>query len=252
MIAPNIKRLELRRCENLVEIHQSVGLLEELEFWCLGGCKNLKIIPRILKLKSLEWFYLEGCESLRKFPNIGQSTERLAPPSSIGNLTSLLKLYIHSKNLNDLPSCFSKLPNLRHLRMFDSKNFPETLDIPDCFPKLELLWVMYSNITTLPDISSRFPQLKILCIDSCWNLQKIPRLPLCICTVVVTGIKSLDSQPSRRLLSQFAENVGLPRNIECPRGSSHRDYASETDFAHKKGFSFKSDGDILIPGSNIP
>ena len=51
---------------------------------------------------------------------------------------------------------------------------------------------------------------------------------------------------------QFAEKVGLPRNIVCPRGSSHRDYASETEFAHKKGFSFKIDGSVLIRGSKIP
>ena len=51
---------------------------------------------------------------------------------------------------------------------------------------------------------------------------------------------------------QFAEKVGLPRNIVCPRGSSHRDYASETDFPHKKGFSFQIDGDVFIQGSKIP
>ena len=35
---------------------------------------------------------------------------------------------------------------------------------------------------------------------------------------------------------QFAEKLGLPQNIVCPRGSSHRDYASETGFARKKEF----------------
>ena len=51
---------------------------------------------------------------------------------------------------------------------------------------------------------------------------------------------------------QFAEEVGLPRNIVCPRGLSHRDYASETNFAHKKGFSLEIDGSVLIQGSRIP
>ena len=158
VIAPNVKRLDLRGCENLVEIHQSVGLLEALEYWSLSRCGNLEIIPRILKLKSLERFYIQGCGSLWKFPDIGQNTERLALPSSIGNLTSLQDLAIDSKSLNDLPSCFSTLPNLKILGMIDFENFPKNLDIPDCFPKLELLLVMDSNITTLPDISSRCPQ----------------------------------------------------------------------------------------------
>ena len=202
VIAPYIKSLILKRCENLVEIHQSVGLLEKLEHWILDGCKNLKIIPRILKLKSLESFCLRGCESLRNFPDIGQSTERLALPWSIENLTSLHTLQIYSKSLNGLPSCFSKLPRLRYLKLLDFENFPKTLDIPDCFPKLEFLMVMDSNITTLPNISSRFPRLKKLYIAGCWNLQKIPRLPSCINTVFVTGRNSLDSQSRRGLLSQ--------------------------------------------------
>ena len=202
MIAPNIKSLELKRCEKLVEIHQSVGLLEALEYWDLRICGNLKIIPRILNLKSLERFCLHGCESLWKFPDIGQNTERLALPSSIGNLTSLQDLTISSKSLNGLPSCFFILPNLNLLSMYDFENFPKNLDIPDCFPKLETLLVVYSNITTLPDISSRFPQLKILVIYNCCNLRKIPKLPSCMHRVVIVRCKSFDSQSSRRLLSQ--------------------------------------------------
>ena len=189
VIAPNIKSLQLSRCENLVEIHQSVGLLEALECWNLFRCKNLKIIPRILKMKSLEIFFLQGCGSLCKFPDIG-------------NLTSLRTLTIGSKSLNDLPSCFFTLPNLKILCMYDFENFPKKLDIPDCFPKLTALLVMRSNITTLPDISSRFPQLMVLFIHNCCNLQKIPKLPSCVNGVRVTGCNSLDSQSSRRLLSQ--------------------------------------------------
>ena len=140
VIAPNIKRLILDRCENLVEIHQSVGLLEALEYWSLYGCENLKIIPRILKLKSLQLFSLQGCESIWKFPDL---------PSSIGNLTSLKNLIIGSKSHSDLPSCLSTLPNLTTLSMSIFENFPKNLDIPDCFPKLGLLCVLRSNITTL-------------------------------------------------------------------------------------------------------
>ncbi|XP_050274934.1 TMV resistance protein N-like isoform X7 [Quercus robur] len=84
------------------------------------------------------------------------------------------------------------------------------------------------------------------------HFEEIPKLPSCTGKVEVTGCKSLDSQSSRRLLSQFAKKVGLPQNIVCPRGSSHREYASETDFPHKKGFTFECDGEVLIQGSKIP
>ena len=49
--------------------------------------------------------------------------------------------------------------------------------------------------------------------------------------------------------------VGLPQNIVCPSRSLHQDYASETDFAQKKGFSFKLNGgghNLVLSVTEIP
>ena len=198
MIAPNIKELELGNCINLVEVHQSVGLLEKLELWNLNYCQNLRILPTKLQLKSLKYFYLFHFESLE------QGTERLALLSSIGYLTGLRELAINFKNIKDVPSSISLLQNLRGLSMYDCEEFPKVMNTPSCLPNLERLHICYSNLTTIPEIAIIFPQLKILGLYYCWNLLKIPRLPHCIQYVSATGCNSLNSQSRRRLLNQVS------------------------------------------------
>ena len=196
LIAPNIKELNLGACINLVEVHQSVGLLEKLRFWDLFGCQNLRIIPRNLKLKSLKKIYFDGCESLE------QGTEALF--SSIGYLIGLRQLSISLKNVKEVPSSISNLKNLNFLLMDDCDNFPKAMDTPDCFPKLEILGIRYSNITTLPEINIRFQKLKMLCVHHCWNLREIPMPPPHLEALSIKGCGSLDSQSRRKLLSQVS------------------------------------------------
>ena len=205
VIAPNLKKLELYKCINLVEVDQSVGLLEKLEFWGLGGCGNLRILPTKPQLKSLKRFYFFGSEGFK------QGTERLALLSSIGYLTGLRDLTISLKNVKDVPSSISHLQNLRRLTMYDCEEFPKVMDTPACFPNLEELDIIYSNLTTLPEIAIIFPQLDYLGLQDCWNLPKIPRLPHCIQDVTARGCNSLKSQSRRRLLNQVSLSFFLSK-----------------------------------------
>ncbi|XP_050277883.1 disease resistance protein TAO1-like [Quercus robur] len=259
VIAPNIQKLELYKCINLVEVHQSVGFLEKLEYWDLHGCQNLRILPTKLQLKSLKSLYLFSYESLE------QGMERLVLLSSIGYLTGLRELLLSLKNVKDVPSNISNLQNLRRLFMFDCDEFPKAMDTPGCFPNLECLDIFYSNFTTLPEIAIIFPQLKILKLYCCWNLLKIPRLPHGIQDVYAVGCNLLNSQSRRRLLNQFGEFIGLQQNIVCARGIRHQDSDSETNFESESEFELNEatsetdstwklydDYSLALPGSKIP
>ena len=205
VIAPNLKKLELYKCINLVEVDQSVGLLEKLEFWGLDGCRNLRILPTKPQLKSLKRFYFFGSEGFK------QGTERLALLSSIGYLTALRDLSISLKNVKDVPSSISHLQNLSMLRMYYCEEFPKVMDTPGCFPNLERLDIVFSNVTTLPEIAIIFPHLKFLGLYCCWNLPKIPRLPHCIRHVLAIRCNSLNSQSRRRLLNQVSLSFFLSK-----------------------------------------
>ena len=197
VISPNIKELRLYGCINLVEVHQSNGLLEKLEFWDLCECGNIRIFPRNPRLKSLKRFYFNWCESLL------QRTERLALLLSIGYLISLHSLAISLKNVKD-SSNISNLQNLRELILLDCENFPKARDTSGCFPKLQYLGFHNSNITTLPEIAHKCPKLENLCIHHCRNLREIPRLPPCIRNVFARGCNSLNSRCRRRIFSQVS------------------------------------------------
>ncbi|KAG6627318.1 hypothetical protein CIPAW_15G119200 [Carya illinoinensis] len=99
------KELIAPRCRSLVEVHDSVGSLENLCQLDFSGCSNLIIFPACLKLRSLRTLYLNHCSSLRSFPEIGCEMKCLTTltlsgtvveelPLSIGNLTRIDELLL--------------------------------------------------------------------------------------------------------------------------------------------------------------
>ena len=126
-MCPNIKKLELKYCNKLVEIDDSVGRLDKLEVWDLKGCDKLETLPSCLSMKSLRSFDLRGCESLKKFPNISQEMKSLEKlrltetgiselPESFGNLTGIIELYLENMTGQlHLPDSIYNLQRLRYL-----------------------------------------------------------------------------------------------------------------------------------------
>ncbi|XP_027362786.1 TMV resistance protein N-like [Abrus precatorius] len=123
--APNLKKLHLDFCKNLVVVHDSVGFLDKLVDLNLTHCCSLKNLPRGIYLTSLKTLSLGYCVSLKNFPEIlgkmvkinylclsGSTIRKL--PFSIGNLVGLTFLSVDDcKGLIELPSSIFTLPKLK-------------------------------------------------------------------------------------------------------------------------------------------
>ncbi|QHO08745.1 hypothetical protein HN51_067329 [Arachis hypogaea] len=81
--APNLKTLNLHRCEELNYIHPSLAHHKSLVELNLMNCKSLETLADKLEMSSLEKLYLFSCSSLRRLPEFGKCMKQL----SILNLT---------------------------------------------------------------------------------------------------------------------------------------------------------------------
>ncbi|XP_035539758.1 disease resistance protein TAO1-like [Juglans regia] len=131
----NLKELSVQNCTRLVEVHDSVGSLENLSMLEFYGCSKLQILPRSLKLRSLRGVNLSCCSSLRYLPEIECKMESLIAldlrrtaieevlPLSIGNLVGLLYLQLLGcKNLMRFPIACILLQHLRELEIGGCSN----------------------------------------------------------------------------------------------------------------------------------
>ncbi|KAF5475041.1 hypothetical protein F2P56_006888 [Juglans regia] len=135
----NLERLDFSRCDNLVEVHQSVGFLNKLRHLDVWYCSKLRRLPN-LKLPLLESLRLGvGCSSMEKFPNV------------VGEIPRLKQIYFHSTPFQELPSSVKYLIGL------------ERIDICDC-----------KKLRDLPRSISKLPCLQYLSLRDCTNLGRFP------------------------------------------------------------------------------
>ena len=66
--APNLKKVNFDGCKNLIEVHDSVGLLDKLCFLSARNCTKLEIFPEAIMSTSLETLDLYKCFSLESVP----------------------------------------------------------------------------------------------------------------------------------------------------------------------------------------
>ena len=115
LCCPNLEKLDLIACTNLIEVHESFGFLEKLKEWGLYSCSQLQILPSTLMLKSLQKFNLYGCTRLEKFPDIHPE------------MNCLKKLDLERSGIRELPSSLLYLTGLDELYLSDNSEFTNFL-----------------------------------------------------------------------------------------------------------------------------
>ncbi|XP_058779383.1 TMV resistance protein N-like [Vicia villosa] len=159
---PNLTRILVNNCRNLVDIHESVGDLDKLVTLSTEECPKLKSFPRGLRSKYLEYLNLRKCSNIQSFPDVLAEVENMKNidiggtgikkfPSSIENFKGLEELVLTScANVEDLPS---------NTDMFQSI---EELNVEGCPQLPKLLWKSLENRT-----NDWHPKLSNLSLKNC-------------------------------------------------------------------------------------
>lgn len=216
----------LEGCTSLIEVHESIGHLENLILLNLKGCENLRNLPEsISNAKSLEILDLFGCLKLNKLPEkLGlmialkklhaDRTAITQLPPSFGLLKNLETVSLSgckgqssrslwsglisrvspfSKPINLLPASVSGLHSLRELDLSDCSLCED--GIPMDFgnlPALEVLNLERNKFVRLPDSISRLSKLSSLILNECTSLQSISELPASLTELKAIECTSLE------------------------------------------------------------
>ena len=230
LCAPNLESLYICCCENLIEIHDSIRLLDKLECLVLSGCMKLQILPSTLKVNKR--FILWKCPRVEKFPNVHPEMKCLKDftvlnsgirewPLSLRYLTEgIIRLEIvECENRGKFLDSTNKLQQLEEIDnklVIDNGDEPELfckgeilIDLDfgmkhDFFPALRYISITDSNIVSIPEGIFRLSRLERIYIDDCKELREFqnPWLPQSIRWVRIENCPSFLPQSSSRLLNQ--------------------------------------------------
>ncbi|GKB21827.1 Toll/interleukin-1 receptor domain-containing protein [Tanacetum coccineum] len=205
---PHLQKLELWGCEELEEIHPSLGNHRSLKYVHVSGCSKLRMFPPIVRMEQLESLHISSCHKSLVFPEIQ------------ANMECLINLDVPFFQIDaQLSSIRERCTNLIYLRLCHCSKGPEKTPFPlpltrslrkldlsyCCFgdgeiqsdigelSELQDLNLCYNNFSKLHVSLSQLTRLKRLNLSRCKRLVKLPELPLSIAIIIADGCDKLTS-----------------------------------------------------------
>ncbi|WCJ40476.1 Disease resistance protein (TIR-NBS-LRR class) family [Euphorbia peplus] len=198
---PSLEKLVLKDCVNLINLDESIGVLEKLIIFNLKDCKRLKKLPdEITMLKSLEELILSGCSNLAELPVDLEKLESLrllhadgttlqqGNSSGTEDSKELTLSLWHSNSWSWLLQrrwakatnfSLASLPRfLVSLSLADCKLSDNAIpaDI-SCLSCLQHLNLSGNPFHCLPESINSLDMLNSLMLERCSTLQTLPELP---------------------------------------------------------------------------
>ncbi|KAL6214229.1 hypothetical protein ACLB2K_013667 [Fragaria x ananassa] len=218
---PNLERLILEDCTRLINVHESIGVLQKLIYLSVKDCKSLRKLPENISILTLlETLNISGCSSLREFPTEMMKIQSLKVFQADGIpihrllVTTTTEVELCS---NPMPviSWASYLPqnlvnlSLRYCNLLDD-DFP--VDVANLF-SLQSLDLSGNPISRLPDSIIGLNGLQEIVLNDCTELKSLEGLSAKLLCFEVAGCTSLEKityqLPSRIRREHFGCNYKL-------------------------------------------
>ncbi|KAL0693916.1 hypothetical protein Bca4012_061096 [Brassica carinata] len=178
--AASFERLELFRCESLVEIHSSIGNLQSIDFLQMGCCTKLQVVPALFNLAPHAYVSVEGCSQLRNIPDFSRNIRAVVIadtmikelPRSVSRWSALyaLTIYGHSANIDRIPDCIKELHGLVSLWVYGCSKIASVPELPASIKRFTA-----ECCESLKTVSLPFDSEFICDINKCFKLGRDSR-----------------------------------------------------------------------------
>nr|AGH33854.2 resistance gene-like protein [Cucumis melo] len=232
--ARNLRRLILRNCGRLKEVHSSINSLHRLILFDMEGCVSFKSFSFVITCESLKTLVLSNC-GLEFFPEFGfpmgyltelhidgTSINELSP--SIKNLLGLVLLNLgNCIRLSSLPTEIGSLSSLKTLILNGCKNLHKLPPSLEYVKPLEELDIGGTSISTIPFVEN----LRIL---NCERLKSIIWHSLAsLPTEYFSSLKDLNLSDCNLVDEDIPSDLELFSSLEIlDLGSNHFERLSES------------------------